>query len=109
MGIELTIRDDYNGQFGWPVGDRQNKVIGDCVRERARQDSKWGEQNHHPMEWLSILMEEVGEAAKAANEGHWSHQTYADYRKELIEVMAVACAAVEDLDRHQGQVTRERP
>ncbi len=33
--------------------------------ERIRQDAKWGEQNHDDFKWLSILVEEVGELAKA--------------------------------------------
>ena len=33
-----------------------------CVEEeRQLQLEKWGEQNHFDAEWLSILMEEVGE------------------------------------------------
>ena len=35
------------------------------IAERARQDAKWGEQNHHPLAWLGILTEEVGELAEA--------------------------------------------
>ena len=79
------------------------KVIKEVFGERERQDQKWGEQNHHPMEWLAILGEEVGEANKAALEAHFSgHSRYGvfdDYRKELIQVAAVAVAAVESLDR----------
>ncbi len=36
--------------------------------ERARQDKKWGEQNHFPPRWLGILIEEVGELSKEINE-----------------------------------------
>jgi len=35
----------------------------DVMNERARQDQKWGEQNHPDLYWLGILMEEAGEAA----------------------------------------------
>jgi NTP pyrophosphatase (non-canonical NTP hydrolase) len=62
--------------------------------ERIRQDTKWGEQNHSPFGWIAILTEEVGEAAKAALEGYASQ-----YRDELIQVAAVAVAAVESLSR----------
>ncbi len=63
--------------------------------ERDRQDRKWGEQNHHPYKWLSILMEEVGEASKAVLESE-----LVDYHKELTHVAAVAIAAAESLERN---------
>ena len=37
--------------------------------ERNAQDEKWGEQNHTDEKWLAILLEELGEAAKAVLEG----------------------------------------
>lgn len=76
------------------------KVHLDVVEERNRQDTKWGEQNHHAIEWLSILGEEVGEAFKGANEAHWGGKSYENYRAEMIQVAAVAIAAVECLDRN---------
>ena len=33
--------------------------------ERNAQDEKWGEQRHTDEKWLTILLEEIGEAAKA--------------------------------------------
>ncbi len=59
--------------------------------ERDRQDVKWGANRYLAKEvWLTILMEEVGEAAKAALEADTE-----GYAKELIQVAAVAVAAVE--------------
>lgn len=79
------------------------KVLREIETERDRQDRKWGEQNHNPGEWLGILIEEIGEVAKAINEAHFSGYArsgkWADYRKEMLEVAAVAVAAVEALDR----------
>lgn len=37
-------------------------------RERNAQDEKWGEQQHSDEMWLTILLEEIGEAAKAVLE-----------------------------------------
>jgi len=77
-------------------------VLGDVLEERKRQDAKWGEQTHHPHGWLAILMEEVGEAAKAALDT-WDDPIDIDaFREELIEIAAVAVAAVEDWDRTAG-------
>jgi len=70
--------------------------------ERFAQDRRWGEQNHGPFQWLSILVEEVGEACQAANKAHWNDASWNDYRTELVQVAAVACAAIECLDRHGG-------
>jgi hypothetical protein len=84
-------------------------ISGEVREERERQDKKWGEQNHAPIIWIGILTEEVGEAAKAGNEIHFhkSHQGelykgwLKNYREELIQVAAVATAAVESLDRNE--------
>ena len=69
--------------------------------ERIRQDKKWGEQNHHPIEWCAILGEEVGEVQKAALETHFKYKgdNPENYREELIQVAAVAVAMVECYDR----------
>lgn len=78
-------------------------VYGEVKIERDRQNKTWGEQNHHPLEWLVILGEEVGEANKAALEAHFTAIKMAgdwnDYRKELIQVAAVAIAMVECFDQ----------
>lgn len=81
----------------------QQKVFDEVKAERERQDKKFGianSRNHAPYEWLMILSEEVGEANQAALEVHFGnkHASLNEYRKELIQVAAVAIAAIEDLD-----------
>ena len=45
------------------------KAFNDLIQiERNNQDKKWGPQHHSDEKWLTILMEEVGEAAKAVLE-----------------------------------------
>ncbi len=68
-------------------------LITQVIDERRRQDEKWGAQHHGPDGWLAILTEEVGEVAKAILEGRGF-----GYRDELIQVAAVAVAAVECFD-----------
>ena len=93
-------------------------VFNEIKSERIRQNNKWGEQNHSPIEWLPILMEEVGEASKEAVDYHFknpiksedgryltitqSHQERRinNYRKELIQVAAVVVQMIECLDRN---------
>ncbi len=40
-------------------------ILAQIFEERQNQDAKWGPQHHAPEMWLTILMEEVGEAAQA--------------------------------------------
>lgn len=80
---------------------RTDFALTEIELERARQDNLWGEQNHSPLVWLSILTEEFGEVGKALNE--WINgdpESAKRYRNELIQVAAVAAAAVESLDRN---------
>lgn len=72
-------------------------ALTEVVTERARQEQKWGEQNHAPDRWMTILGEEFGEACKGALEQDWDN-----YREELVQVAAVAVAAIECLDRQQA-------
>jgi len=73
-------------------------VLGEVIDERARQDEKWGVQDHNPFVWIAIILEELGEASKAQLQF-----AKADYRTELIEVAASAVAAIECLDRNPDE------
>lgn len=87
-------------------------VLDEVFKERIEQEAKWGEQNHCPYVWLTILGEEVGEANKAVLESTLFAQgrkiriskeklieNKGCYREELIQIAAVAVAMVECLDR----------
>ncbi|NJB83641.1 nucleoside triphosphate pyrophosphohydrolase family protein [Wenyingzhuangia aestuarii] len=98
------------------------KILKEIVLERKKQDKKWGEQNHSPMEWMPILMEEVGEASKEALEHHFNHpaldmegekacdlvqgiaqkERLNNYRKEVVQIAAVAVQMIECLDRNNN-------
>ena len=95
-----------------PIQDKyadpnSRKALADVLVERMRQDQKWGEQNWDPQTYLSILTEEVGEAAKEANDARWKAdplKTHLDrFRAEMVQVAAVALAMVECLDRGKWQ------
>ncbi len=83
--------------------DSVTPVIQEVVCERWSQHRKWGRQDHGPLEWVGILGEEFGEVSKAAIEHHFNGKPIAEYRAELIQVAAVAVAAVEALDRSTGK------
>lgn len=77
-------------------------LLAKVSNERAEQDNTWGVQNHTSYKWMSILMEEVGEASKATLEGNTS-----SYCDELIHVAAVAIAAIESLYRQSTPMPEE--
>ena len=85
----------------------QSEIIQLVIQERINQEAKWGVQNHSPIEWCAILMEEVGEMAKEAHEYHFRGKYYKDtgqlqrYEKELIQVAAVALVMLESLERNE--------
>ena len=68
--------------------------------ERRRQDEKWGANRDLPdRTWLTILIEEVGECARASLE----HADSAALRAEIVQVAAVAVAWLECIrdNRHK--------
>lgn len=69
--------------------------------ERERQDEKWGEQNHHPLLWFSIIGEEFGEMLHAFNEYSFDNDTnhFDQMENEAIHVAACCVAMLECIDR----------
>lgn len=81
-------------------------IFEEIKNERLAQDAKWGEQNHKPIEWVAILTEEIREVSKEALEYHFKKyyrdvDQLANYRKELIQVAAVAVAMIQCLERNK--------
>lgn len=97
-------------------------ILEEIKKERARQDAKWGEQNHKfttineayakniadicreqcdeqfalgEGTWQDILEEEVYEALAEASKGDMKA-----FREELIQVAAVVVAMIECVDRN---------
>ena len=92
LGWGLVARGTREG------GDRMNhetmKVLGEVSYERTLQDEKWGANRKlDPRTWITIMGEEFGEVCRADLEKDSNN-----YRKELIQVAAVAVAAVEAFD-----------
>jgi hypothetical protein len=77
-------------------------VLDDILRERGRQDSRWGQQDHKFGEWLSILMEEIGEACREHQAIRFCERAdrRPHLRTELVQAAAVAAAIVECGDRN---------
>ncbi len=91
-------------------------ILQEISLERDRQDSLHGkDRDQQPYEWLMILGEEVGEANKGALDVYFMNLAgkienkvvpfaLQNYREELIQVAAVAVAAIECLDRQRKNV-----
>jgi hypothetical protein len=76
-------------------------ALRDVLAERKRQDAKWGEQNHDPFLYLTILGEEYGETCQAALEAKFGKGSLGQLRLEAVQTAAVALAIVECLDRRR--------
>ena len=85
---------------------KNDKALLHVLQERLHQERKWGERNHHPFKWITILMEEVGEFSEAAlhadgdEAGHDQRTALQRMRKEAVQVAAVALAIIECHDRN---------
>lgn len=87
------------------------KVITDVMKERERQNKKWGKQRHSFDRWLAILVEEVGEFSQAIQVDSVSHKPTdaANVYEELIHSAAVAIAAAEQAMEYGFDKEYERP
>ena len=79
--------------------DLKTQALQDVLLERLRQEKKWGEQNHDPFCYLTVLTEEVGEFSQAALQTYFGGPAAKGLREEAVQVAAVALAIVECLDR----------
>ena len=88
------------------------KSISKILVERGRQDAKWGEQNHDAETWALILLEEIGEWAKAELElkftgGPGASEMEKAVEGEAVQVAAVAMAMVECQERKKLMARKE--
>lgn len=77
-------------------------VHGAIQRERAYQDTKWGniqEKPHDVPGWLLIMRKELEEAEAA-----WMKGSDADAMRELLQVVAVGVAAMEQHGAHERKI-----
>ena len=99
-GPPIILEKVVSASSDFPATD---KILQEVAHERKKQDEKWGQQNHSPADFLMILGEEVGEANKAALEHRFANKPLDEYRKELVQVAAVAVAMIEAYDRTQKE------
>lgn len=70
----------------------QKRIFDQIVKERNRQDQKFGIQNHSLERWITILTEETGEVARSVLDNKPE-----ELKEELIQVAAVAIAILENI------------
>lgn len=63
------------------------------IAERCAQEGNWSKQRHPLDYWMVILVEEVGEVARAV-----LNDCNLETRKELVQAAAVCRAMVEQID-----------
>lgn len=82
----------------------ENKEIFEKInKECDRQDKKWGIRNNHPIEWLAILFEEVGEVAMEVNDSHQQvdHLDLEKYETELVQCGAVITQMIKNIELYR--------
>lgn len=81
------------------------KILNEIRAERSRQDAKFGEQNHSPIEFMAILAEEIGEANKEIVDAHFGfapkEKCLEQARTEFIQVAAMAYQCGEAVSRRE--------
>lgn len=77
----------------------RSAALASALMERARQNEKWGEQNHDLPTWSAILTEENGELAEAILHHKFGGPAASGVRMEAVQCAAVALQIVEFLDR----------
>lgn len=87
----------------WHQIERLLKVHRGVHNAILHQYSKFGEQNHDAADWVVILGEEYGEVCRAVYEGNTDHAVL-----ELLQVAAVAMAAVEQVMREKERRKNEQ-
>lgn len=77
-------------------------VYADILTERMAQDRKWGgpkhDDAHEVSEWVVFIQEKLDRAEEADDD--------AGYRRRMVQVAALAVAAVESLDRQRAPAVK---
>ena len=83
------------------------KISAEIQKECDRQDQKWGVRNQHPLAWLAILMEEVGEVTQEVNDANHeiSRMTLENYRTELVQCGAVIQQMIKNIQHYENDKT----
>ena len=74
-------------------------IFDEIVRERIAQDEKWGgsphDDEHSLFDWVGFIRHHANRAVGGRAKD--------DYRKQMIRVATLACAAIQAFDRKVGK------
>lgn len=94
------------------MSDYRQLAIRQIRQELRRQDEQWGSRDHDTSMWLTILVEELGEVAKAVLDESDDLAGYVDWVegviRETVQVAAVATAMIEHLARRRDEAIEYR-
>ncbi len=81
----------------------------EVIAERKRQDRQWGgpehDDEHGPDDWVRFINRHAAFAIDSVETLHAS-QGLSEYRRRLVQVAALALAAVKSYDRHDPNAPR---
>lgn len=77
-----------------------NEIFQKIQAECDRQDRKFGVRSQHPLVWMSILSEEVGEVYKEINDADFNEDKikHEQYVAELVQCAAVICQTIKNIE-----------
>ena len=99
-GYDPLTYDDKSGRY-------HDYSMARIHKEVQRQVELWGDQSRHDnLFWLGILMEEVGESAKAIIETSRDTDNLDHLIEEVVQVAAVATSWIDALMINKARKTR---
>ncbi len=97
------MKEMLREKLGKQEAEILERIIENVVEERIRQDNTWGKLNdYEPSQWLTILVEEVGEVAKEILTMPYDEPAE-KYLQELTQVITVSVAAITDYMIYEGR------
>lgn len=91
--------------FEVPHEEREAEALGLVIAKRGEQNREHGQRDFTAGTWLNLLLEELGEAAQALNDG----QSLVKVVEELQDVGALAIAGIASLWRQGARGYTESP
>lgn len=116
LGTALDMLRNWEIDLEPEGEEEEQEEASDGIRElamkrvlRARQTLEWRHGGRHltPFEWLSLLSEKTGEAAKAANEARFEDHDPGYISPEIVETTALCFEILEDLLRNPPGLEEE--